>query len=330
MKDSRQIALLQWLNQSFSQQITELIPLSGDAGFRRYFRFSVGARTYLGVDSPSDKCNNASFVDIQHRLCECSLNVPTIYHYEPSLGFFCLEDLGEQLFSDALTDENMVALYRRAIGLLPTLSSVDTNNLPEYDEQFVHQELTIFSEWLVQHHCGLTLTPDENNSLQRCFDCLVVNATEQPQVFMHRDFHSRNIMLSDDELAIIDFQDAVKGPVTYDIVSLLRDCYVKWPQDNVNELFNEFIRLISPVTSPKKISVAQWRRWFDLMGVQRHVKASGIFARLHHRDNKSTYLADIPLTLSYIIDVCTQYQELHFLAEFVEQRVLPKVLTECE
>lgn len=181
-------------------------------------------------------------------------------------------------------------------------------------------ELNIFSEWLVGNYLNIELTEDERKELEQCFQVLIESAVEQPTAFMHRDYHSRNIMVCNEEFAVIDFQDAVIGPITYDIVSLLRDCYVKWPQTIVNELFEYFVE---EAGFSEQFESKVLKRWFDLMGLQRHIKASGIFARLLLRDNKPGYIKDIPLTLSYIIEIAGHYPELNFLSKFVSERVLP-------
>ncbi len=202
-------------------------------------------------------------------------------------------------------------------------------------------ELNIFTEWLIAEHLALILTDDEKVQLAACFEHLIDSALEQPQVVMHRDYHSRNIMLlqsnegnkrnKEVKLGIIDFQDAVIGPITYDIVSLLRDCYVRWPDALIEPLYKEFCRKITDKTSGviKKSDTAdneKWQKWFDFMGLQRHIKASGIFARLHHRDEKNSYLKDIPLTLSYIQDISALYPELAFLNTLIKNKIIPALL----
>lgn len=326
MKDVRKTALNDWLNQIFSINKCELLPLSGDAGFRRYFRFYVDNQTYIAVDSPVERCNNRAFNDIQLRFAKANILVPEILHYQQEKGFYCLTDLGNTMLSDRLSVDTMSMYYQKAIALLPKLTTLPKGQLPVYDGEFIQRELHIFLEWLIESHLALLLSNHDKLMLQACFDFIEKEILTQPNVFMHRDFHSRNLMLTGDNIAVIDFQDAVYGPITYDIVSLLRDCYVKWPNDKVFPLFEQYIEVISAQLSLPNISKAQWRRWFDLTGLQRHVKASGIFARLHQRDNKSSYLKDIPLTLSYIIEVGKAYPELTFLHELVENIVLPKVL----
>ncbi len=331
MNDSRRSQLKQWLIAQFSDENLSLIALGGDAGFRRYFRFFINQQSYIAVDSPTDKCNNAAFISIQQKLKQGGVLVPSIIEHDEQHGFFCLSDLGDVLLADLLTEENMSDYYRQALAILPKISSVPTTALSQYDQAFVQMELDIFEQWLVNQHLGIALSNEEQQQLQTCFDLLIANALEQPQVFMHRDFHSRNLMHFNNTIAVIDFQDAVCGPITYDIVSLLRDCYLKWPAEQVQALFEQYLKTLYAMADTLPFELVhypqtQWQRWFDLMGVQRHIKASGIFARLFHRDSKSGYLADIPLTLSYIVDVCAKYPELSFLKQLVGDKIIPAVL----
>ena len=325
--------------------------MSGDAGFRRYFRFIANNIHYIAVDSPVKYCNNHAFLAVGIGLNSQQINTPDVLFVDIGEGFFCLQDFGDQLLADSLSSDTMESLYRRAIEILPKVAatsqtmtmstanlkssdkpdslsdySLPDYSLPKYDRAFITTELGIFTQWLLDEYLNLSLSETESRELGRCFELLTNNALEQPQVTMHRDFHSRNLMiLSNNELGVIDFQDAVVGPITYDIVSLLRDCYVRWPDDQVESLFEHFISLISPQLTETDITMHTWKRWFDLMGVQRHVKACGIFARLLLRDNKPHYIKDIPLTLSYIKDVCSDYKELEFLSAFVSDKVIPAV-----
>ncbi|WP_426359808.1 aminoglycoside phosphotransferase family protein [Pseudocolwellia sp. HL-MZ19] len=336
MNQSRLSLLEEWLCNYFKLDSITLKALTGDAGFRKYYRFSISGQPYIAVDAIPDKSNNLAFVEIQQVLHQQNINVPNIITYDLAQGFLCLSDFGNALFSDLLTLDNMEASYKEAIKLLPLIagSAIPTNyKLPRYDADFVHLECNIFSEWLLGTHLNINLSEQERSQLHTCFTVLVGNALEQPQVVMHRDFHSRNLMILNSsevtqdlgaiQLGVIDFQDAVIGPITYDIVSLLRDCYVKWPNDKVTGLFQYFCQLMDIENKYPNISQAQWQRWFDLMGMQRHVKASGIFARLYHRDDKTGYLQDIPLTLSYIVDISAKYSELSFLHDLVLHKVIP-------
>jgi len=337
LNQSRLSRLQKWLCHYFKVDSITLTPLTGDAGFRVYYRFTVNGISYLAVDAIPDKSNNLAFVEIQKVLQQKNINVPDIITYDLELGFLCISDLGETLFSDFVTLSNMNESYQKAINLLPSIASISLPKhytLPNYDAEFIHVECNIFTEWLLSKHLNIALNEQEITQLHECFLLLIDSALDQPQVFMHRDFHSRNLMLIDShqksqdnnlQLGVIDFQDAVVGPITYDVVSLLRDCYVKWPDENVNNLFQYFCQLINVDNKYTDVSQEQWQRWFDLMGLQRHIKASGIFARLFHRDNKTGYLKDIPLTLSYIVDISAKYKELSFLHDLVLHKVIPSL-----
>ena len=325
MHDLRKLQLHQWLSDVFQTKDFALSSLNGDAGFRRYFRMVIEEQSYIIVDSPNDKCNNESFVDVQKRLAQSKVRVPEILHYQQAQGFFCLSDLGDTCLGDLLTKESVKQWYKKAMAIIPSIATSDFKGLPLYDAAFIQMELDIFSDWLLGTHWGVTLSKVEQEQLQLCFDQLIESALAQPYCFMHRDFHSRNIMLEDNQLTVIDFQDAVQGPITYDLVSLLRDCYQKWPDSLVRELLKEFVEQYKTAMPDYDHSLDTWQRWFDLMGLQRHIKACGIFARLHHRDGKSGYLKDIPLTLSYIVDISARYPELTFLHEFSQSLMVQYV-----
>ena len=326
------LELNNWLNQHFSTGAIKLNSLTGDAGFRVYYRFHCNGQSFIAVDAPPDKSNNDAFIKIQQALGKQGINVPQIIAMDRAAGFFCLSDFGDVLFAETVDSDNMIERYRKVIDLLPVISSItfeDKESLPIYDRDFIEMELAIFQEWLLDEHLGIKLNKVELQQLSHCFELLIDSALSQPQVVMHRDYHSRNIMmLADNKLGIIDFQDAVQGPITYDVVSLLRDCYLRWPQYNVDVLFEYFCQTITKhyLSTSTSIDKSQWRRWFDLMGLQRHIKVAGIFSRLFHRDGKGSYLKDIPITLEYIVDVSQSYPELLFLHKLVKERVLPAIL----
>ena len=322
----------------FSVDFIDLNPIFGDAGFRCYYRFVNNKQSFIAVDAPPEKSNNDAFVFLQKALTQKGLKVPEIVAWDKAQGFLCLEDFGDVLFFDAIAkipeSEEEQALYIKAIKLLPLISSIEVNgdySLPEYDCIFFETELAIFSEWFLNKHLSIYLTEDEKHQLAKCFKFIVNSALEQPKVFVHRDYHSRNLMmLADAELGIIDFQDAVSGPITYDIASLLKDCYKRLSVKNVNLLFNHFCKITAKQYHLENISEKQWQRWFDLMGLQRHIKVAGIFSRLYYRDDKASYIKDIPLVLHYILDVSACYPELSYLHQLIEHKVMPimKTLTD--
>lgn len=329
MNTSREQQLKLWLMAQFCLDDLQLVSLTGDAGFRCYFRFEHDNKSYIAVDAPPEKSNNQAFIDVQEFLASCQIQVPAIHAVDFELGFFCLTDLGNVLLAQQLNSSNAKDLYLNALAEIEkvAISSIpDSLNLAEFNDDFIRTELAIFQQWLLNEHLAIQLTIQEQQALEHCFDYLVEAIAEQPQVFMHRDYHSRNIMvLADDSLAVIDFQDAVLGPITYDLVSLLRDCYVRWPDNIIAPLVEYYRQTMQKHFTDADFSPSNWQRWFDLTGMQRHIKASGIFARLHHRDGKSGYLQDIPLTLSYIVDISQQYDKLEFLGELIRERVLPRL-----
>lgn len=321
---TRKQKLKAWLAHIFPDELVNITPLSGDAGFRIYYRLITANNSYIIVDAPPEKLNNLAFVSLAHCFRASGLIVPEIVHYNEMSGFMCLSDFGDTLLSDKLNKTTIAGLYEKALALLPKVQKVTAQKqwpLAVYDADFLQLEMNIFNEWLLQEHLNISVSIDEIKQLQQCFDLLVKSALEQPQVTVHRDFHSRNLMLIDGgDIAVIDFQDAVTGPLTYDLVSLLRDCYVRWDDELIEPHIKNYY-----LNSNVDVSYQQFKRWFDLMGLQRHIKASGIFARLYHRDGKPGYLKDIPLTLSYIVDIAAKYPELMPLSDLIKNKVIPGI-----
>lgn len=318
----RENQLVSWLNKEKLFDGEKLDSVSGDASFRRYFRFTVGDSSKIAVDAPPQKEDSSKFISIARAYQTKGVPVPSVVAQDLELGFMCLQDFGDVLLADQLNDETCVPLYRKALSLLSDIQSVSSTTeggLPKFDEQLLRDEFYLFSHWLIKQHLKLELSDAELNIMENSFDVLVNNFSIQPQAGVHRDFHSRNLMcLPDESLGVIDFQDAVIGPITYDAVSLLRDCYVRWPDHVVYGLLAEWHQKHFP-----DVPWDDLKKWFDLTGMQRHVKASGIFARLCHRDGKQSFLKDIPLTLQYIIDVGKQYPELVDFAALVEEKIAP-------
>jgi hypothetical protein len=317
--------LQNWLETQLAIRAPELIPITNDASFRRYFRVIVNDDSFIVMDAPPDKENCKPFIDIAQRLQTSGLNSPKIIASDLELGFLLLSDFGFQLYLPALEGGQIDKLYGDALdALLVMQTRTPTEGLPPYDHQLLHKEMSLFTEWLVGQHLNLSLSIAEQTELETCFELLSQSALAQPQVFVHRDYHSRNLMIvPEHNPGILDFQDAVKGPITYDLVSLLRDCYIAWPRAQVNEWAKRYYIQIQSTNFTDNIDETQFLRWFDWMGIQRHLKASGIFARLYHRDGKSGYLKDIPRTLNYIVEVGADYPELAILHKIVSQQVLP-------
>ncbi len=323
-------ALKTWLDSLPMLGEYRFEPASGDASFRRYFRVFCGDLSYIAMDAPPEKEDIHPFIQVARNLESIGLNVPHIHAEDLRNGFLLLEDLGSSLYLDRLDERSADRLYGDALGALVTLQACgETQGLPPYDRELLMREMALFREWLLQRELALSLTPHEQAMLDRTFCELAENALAQPQVCVHRDYHSRNLMVTTcHNPGILDFQDAVVGPVTYDLVSLLRDCYIRWPRERVEGWVSGYFELGVQSGVLRIEHEAEFLRWFDLMGVQRHLKASGIFARLHHRDGKSGYLGDIPRTLGYIVEQAERYPQLRELGELLEHRVMPRLAVE--
>jgi len=280
------------------------------------------------MDAPPAQESCLPFLRIAGYLEAMQLNAPRIMEANLDDGFLLLSDLGTWQYLEVLQHDATAApgLYGDALTALLTMQrrgAAYQSLLPPYDEELLRFELSLFHDWLCGTHLGITLSDEEERAWQQGCDALVINALDQPQVFVHRDYHSRNLMLTDENNpGILDFQDAVEGPLTYDLVSLLKDCYVQWPAEQVWQWALDFYSGVD-ASVRERVDEGQFRRYFELMGVQRHLKAAGIFARLNHRDGKSAYLGDIPRTLSYIVELGPRYDELAFLVGLIEERVLP-------
>lgn len=319
-------ALEDWLKNHLNVPHSPLIAMTNDASFRRYFRVHLHGISHIAMDAPPDKENCTPFIDISQRLRASGLNAPQIVAHNLEQGFLLLSDLGSQLYLPALTEEQVETLYQDALEALILMQTrTSSDHLPLYDERLLHNEMALFTDWLLDQHLQSPLSPEELAQIRACFELLSDSARSQPQVFVHRDYHSRNLMVvPGHNPGILDFQDAVKGPITYDLVSLLRDCYIAWPAERVTRWAKDYFQKARHAhLLPQEVDEAQFLQWFDWMGIQRHLKASGIFARLYRRDGKSGYLKDIPRTLNYIVQVSQAYPQLTNLYELVHKRVLP-------
>ncbi len=326
--DPRVKLLLNWLQQDLALPFVSCIPASSDASFRRYFRLQQQDTSYIVMDAPPNLEDIQPFIQVAKLLELAKVNVPHIYQQNSELGFLLLTDFGSNCLLDQLNSQTVNHLYGLAFDQLFNLQTLTDSNhsgLPFYDQALLARELELFFDWFLQRLLGLSI-----NSKLRDFisHYLITMALSQPTVCVHRDYHSRNIMLRPNgELGIIDFQDAVIGPITYDLVSLLRDCYITWEEEQIdNWLRNYYQRLIQNNFIP--VSWSTFKQWFDFMGIQRHLKAIGIFSRLHLRDQKSGYLADIPRTLTYVINVCEYYPELSEFKHYLMKNVLPLNITQ--
>lgn len=322
----RERLLRSWLADVAGLDGFSLELASGDASFRRYFRLTLpDGSTRIAMDAPPEREDCRPFIAVAAHLGGLGLHVPVVYQDDPDQGFLLLSDLGSAHYLDLLKQGQNGRLYADALGALLVMQACgETDWLPRYSRGLLLQEMNLFRDWLLGRHLQLTLDGEEQQMLDAVYELLVANALEQPQVFVHRDYHSRNLLATPTHNpGILDFQDALSGPVTYDLVSLLKDCYVSWPRGQVREWVFGYYELAVQSGVLRKEHEASFLRWFDLMGVQRHLKAAGIFARLNMRDGKPGYLQDIPRTLGYIVDLESEYPELGPLARLIRERVLP-------
>lgn len=326
MTDTRFAELHLWVRQNLNQPEAELVPLAGDASFRRYFRASAQGRTWMVMDAPPPQEDCQPFVALQSWLAAQQVRVPALLAADLARGFVLLEDLGNTLLSQVIQADNASALYSQAMNQLIHLQKAALPPaLPEYDAARLMAELRLFDQWFLPALLQLTLRPEEQALLEQTYQLLVDSALEQPQVLVHRDFHARNLMVLDQEaaLGIIDFQDAVAGPVTYDLVSLLRDAYVAWPDELVRGWVHLYWQRAQIAGLMPAVAERTVQRWFDWMGAQRHLKVLGIFVRLSVRDGKHGYLGDLHRVLAYLLAECRPYPELGAFVAWLEQRVQP-------
>lgn len=282
------------------------------------------------MDAPPGQEDCTRFIRIAGILEAMQLNAPRIIEADLGDGFLLLTDLGStQYLENLLADSSSASsLYGDAMNALLRIQRRGTayqSSLPAYDDKLLRFELSLFHDWLCEKHLGIEFSPDDESNWEALCDLLVSNALDQPQVFVHRDFHSRNLMVTaENNPGILDFQDAVEGPLTYDLASLLKDCYVKWPHDQVEKWACDFHSRLD-ASMRHQVDATQFLRYFQLMGVHRHLKAAGIFARLNLRDGKPGYMTNIPRTLSYIAELGPRFGELEFLAQLVSERCLPRL-----
>jgi aminoglycoside/choline kinase family phosphotransferase len=332
--NDERIALIRtWLTSELQLRISRFEPASADASFRRYFRiWEDSGATRIVMDAPPDKEDVGPFLQVAALLERCGVHVPHVEAADGPRGMVLLEDLGTVPYltrlragadPQALYGDALQALYRIQVG------GADASRLlPLYDRAELERELGLMPTWFCERHLGLTLDDSDRALLQRSFEFLTAEALAQPAVFVHKDFHSRNLMLLPERNpGVIDFQDAVAGPIGYDLVSLLKDCYIDWPRARVEQWVSGYRTQLrqTPVLGSvlSGSSDQEFLRWFDLIGVQRHIKVLGIFARLWYRDGKNGYLQDLPRTLNYVREAARLYPQLQALDEWLERRVTP-------
>ncbi|VVN60328.1 N-acetylmuramate/N-acetylglucosamine kinase [Pseudomonas fluorescens] len=293
-----------------------LTAASSDASFRRYFRWEGEGRSFVVMDAPPPHENCKPFVDIADFLRTCLINVPKIYAQDLDRGFLLLNDLGNKTFLDVINSSNADELFKDAIEALLAFQQLPmTEPLPSYDVALLRRELELFPEWYVRAHLGVDFNEQQQAVWQRVSTLLIDSALAQPKVLVHRDFMPRNLMLSIPNPGVLDFQDAVYGPVTYDITCLFKDAFLSWPEERVRNWLQDYWKLALPLGIPVQRDFEEFLRASDLMGVQRHLKVIGIFARICHRDGKPRYLADVPRFFSYIEAVLARRPELAELGE---------------
>jgi aminoglycoside/choline kinase family phosphotransferase len=332
--DSRLAELTGWVFDDLGFAGSRIEPASADASFRRYFRVTRGTNTYIVMDAPPQKESLGPFLRVAKMLLGIGLNVPVVLAKEPDRGFLLLSDLGTRQYLDALDAAAADRLYTDALAALcvmQTAGNAMARDLPPYDHALLMREMELMPEWFLHRHLGLKISAAERGMLDRLFETLAQSALAQPATFVHRDYHSRNLLVTaNNNPGILDFQDAVQGAVTYDVVSLLKDCYVEWPASQVRSWTLQYRERLLSKGFPLGLSEPQFIRGFDLVGLQRHIKVLGIFARLYYRDGKSQYLGDLPRVLRYTRDAAKDYAETAEFADFIAKRVDPEFLNAQE
>jgi len=312
MSSARYQQLVSWLDDNKFDK-DSLSTLSEDASFRQYFRVTKNNKSYAVMDCPPEKEDLASFLSITDKLQKAKLNVPDIFESDDKNGFLILTDLGDDLYSKKLNDETVYCLYTDALeAIVKMQTKVDCSGLKEFDSIY-QQENNLFIDWFLEKHLNIQLNETSKKELIVEFDKINSVLQSIPKAFVHRDYHSRNLLVTDiNNPGIIDYQDAVVGPVTYDLVSLLKDCYVTWNDGLIEDMMESFF---TRMKSSNINNISDFRYWFEITGLQRHIKAIGIFSRLNYRDSKNNYLNDIPRTYKYMEKVLDKYKELTALNE---------------
>ncbi len=321
---SRQQQLHDWLNKVLAGAPFSLTPASADASFRRYFRVALNDHTLIAMDAPPPQENCVPFVHVSEVFAKAGLNVPHVLEQDMAQGFLLLSDLGDTTFLMALNQADMKDkagdLYRDAYMALIKMQLASRQGVfPDYDEALLMREMQLFPEWYVAKHLQLELNEAQKAVLQKTFALLNSNILNQAQVYVHRDYHSRNLMVCDVNPGILDFQDAVYGAITYDLVSLLKDAYIYWEEDQVLDWAVRYWQAARKAHLPVPQDFAVFYRDFEWMGAQRHLKVLGIFARLYYRDGKEGYLKDMPLVMDYLRRTCARYIELKPLLRLLDE-----------
>ena len=318
--DARLDALERWLASQLGGASFTLAPASEDASFRRYFRATLSdGRTYVAMDAPPDKEDCRPFVLVAGLLRQAGVHAPLVHAQDLARGFLLLADLGRTTYLSVLNDDNASGLFKDATAaLIRWQLATQADTLPPYDEALLRREMNLFPEWYVARHLGRELSPAQREVLEGVFSQLAGSALAQPRVYVHRDYMPRNLMLSEPNPGVLDFQDAVIGPVTYDVVSLLRDAFISWSDERVLDWCVRYWESAKEARLPVDPDFGEFWRSFEWMGLQRHLKVLGIFARIHYRDGKPKYLADTPRFIAYSRAVAERYRALHPLARLLD------------
>ncbi|MDP2112233.1 MAG: phosphotransferase [Thiobacillus sp.] len=309
-------ALQEWAARQLETTSLDIAPASADASFRRYFRVTAKGRDYIVMDAPPAHEDCRPFIAVARLFGDAGVHVPQVLAQDLDRGFLLLTDLGNTTYLTALNDAALDPGVARELYLASNDALIRIQQasrpgvLPEYDRALLTRELMLFPEWYVAKHLGVTMTDDQRAILETVFGRLLANNLAQPQVYVHRDWHSRNLMVSDPNPGILDFQDAVYGPITYDLASIYRDAYIQWDEEMQLDWVIRYWEKARAARLPVPDDFGAFWRDFEWMGAQRHIKVLGIFARLYHRDGKDGYLKDMPRVMRYLRRVCERYDEL--------------------
>ncbi len=325
----RNLLISNWLGlkQNYTHPTEQLQPIINDASQRKYYRCYIEKRAYIVMDSHNDQ-SFPKFIDIAKQFLAWGLLVPEIYKVDYDQGLILMSDLGNDLYLHKLNDKTADQLYSAALQALRVMQKNKAPSawaLSAMDLSYIKNRLEVFQQWFLKQHLKLPVSIETQQLLANLERVFLKAFTEQPQVLVHLDYHSRNLLvLPGSKPGILDFQDAMIGPITYDLVSLLQDAYISWPREQVEAWLLEYQELAFNAGLISTREHQQFTRFFDLVGLHRHLKNLGVFTRLHHRDGKSKYLHDIPMLLNYILDTCRRYHELQELLEFFEEYVIPQ------
>jgi aminoglycoside/choline kinase family phosphotransferase len=320
----RQTLLQTWISELFPNETFSLAPASADASFRRYFRATFADKVFVVMDAPPTHEDCQPFLQIGKLFEAAGTHVPHVYAQDLAQGFLLLSDLGNTTYLQALTADTSQAkaLYAAATdALLKIQLASQPDVLPVYDEALLRRELNLFPDWYINKHLGITLTEKQTGKLEECFQRIVRNNLAQPRVYVHRDYHSRNLMVTEPNPGILDFQDAVYGPITYDLASLFKDAYIRWEEPEIMDWLIRYWEKARKAGLPVREDFGEFYRDYEMMGAQRHLKVLGIFARLAYRDGKTNYLNDIPLVFDYLHRTAARYIDLKPLLNILDELV---------